>query len=301
MRKFLQKSGCSRRNKGILFLLPSLLGTGIFVILPFADVCRRSFLTAVTGEFRGLLSYREVIRNEAFRLAAGNSLRFAFTCLPLLTGLGLVLALGLSRLMGLGENRRCRAGKAGVGVLKSLFLFPMAVPSATVVLVWKMVFDKAGFLNLWLDRLGLETRDFMGTGLSFWVLVGSYLWKNIGYTVVLWMAGIAAVPTEQLEAASVDGAGRFSCFTRVLLPQLRPVCATICVLSFLNSFKVFREAYLVAGSYPQESMYLLQHLFHNWFVNLELDKMAAGSVLMAAVLLAVILPVQKIWEEDGDA
>lgn len=76
---------------------------------------------------------------------------------------------------------------------------------------------------------------------------------------------------------------------------------TITVISFLNSFKVFREAYLVAGSYPHESMYLLQHLFNNWFTNLELDKMAAAAVCIFFVLFLVVLLLQKIWgREESD-
>ena len=96
----------------------------------------------------------------------------------------------------------------------------------------------------------------------------------------------------------VDGAGRRQCFWHVIFPNLKGSLYTITVLSFLNSFKVFREAYLVAGSYPHESMYLLQHLFNNWFVNLELDKMAAAAVCVGMVLFAVILVLQKLWDQE---
>ena len=96
----------------------------------------------------------------------------------------------------------------------------------------------------------------------------------------------------------VDGAGRRQCFWHVIFPNLKGSLYTITVLSFLNSFKVFREAYLVAGSYPHESMYLLQHLFNNWFVNLELDKMAAAAVCVGMVLFAVILVLQKLWDRE---
>ena len=89
------------------------------------------------------------------------------------------------------------------------------------------------------------------------------------------------------------------CFVRITLPNLIPTLFTITVLSFLNSFKVFREAYLVAGNYPDQSMYLLQHLFNNWFRDLDMDKMAAGAVLMSLVILALILLLQKAWGEDG--
>lgn len=289
-----------RRNKNIAclyFLLPSFLGVIVFVLAPFADVCRRSLTTAVTGEFRGIDNYKLVFENKAFWLAAGNTAKFVLVCLPLLIGLGLIIACFLSRF-------------TRIHFLKSAFLFPMAVPAATVVLVWKLIFDRQGFLNLFLTRLGeaaysagvLQSApvfdiDYMGTGAAFWVLVFSYIWKNLGYTVVLWLTGILSISTQIREAARVDGAGEFTCFVRIIMPNLRPVLYTITVLSFLNTFKAFREAYLVAGSYPDESMYLLQHLFNNWFTNLDFDKMAAAAVILGFILFAAILLLQKLWDE----
>lgn len=285
--KTLRKWGGRRVWLG--FLLPSLLGTVIFVCIPFLDVIRRSFLTAVTGKWMGLGNYRRIFQNQAFLLAVKNTLRFTAVCIPLLIGLGLFLAVQISKL------KRMQ-------LIKSMFLFPMAIPAATVVLVWKMVFSKHGFLNLLLNTLHLlpdgAMIDFMNTKAAFWVLVVSYLWKNLGYTIVLWLAGIFGIPSDILESARVDGATERQCFWLVVFPNLKGTLYTITVLSFLNSFKVFREAYLVAGSYPHESMYLLQHLFNNWFVNLELDKMAAVAVCIGIVLFFIILLLQRFWDQE---
>lgn len=276
-----QKQHRSRRAF-LAFLLPSFLGVAVFVLVPFIDVFRRSFTTAVTGEFTGLENYRTIFENGPFRLAVYNTLRFTCICLPLLLILGLAAALMLSQLKQMQ-------------LFKSFFLLPMAMPSATIVLVWKMTFSADGFLN----RL-LETHvDFMWTEDAFWVLVFSYVWKNLGYTVILWLAGILAIPGDFIEAARVDGAGSFRIFWSVMLPQLKGSMYTITVLSFLNSFKVFRESYLVAGAYPHESMYMLQHLFNNWFIYLDLDKMAAAAVCVGGVLLIVILLLQRLWD-GGD-
>lgn len=278
------------RYAWIGFLLPSMAGVLVFVLLPFLDVVRRSFLTAVTEEWTGFHNYEVVFANQAFRLAVKNTVRFTFVCLPLLIGIGLFLSVQLSRLKK-------------VQFIKSLFLLPMAMPAATVVLIWKMIFARQGFLNSGLIGFHLLPEgvlpDYMGTGASFWVLVFSYIWKNLGYTMVLWLAGIFSVSEGLTEAARVDGATERQCFWYVVFPNLKGSLYTITVLSFLNSFKVFREAYLVAGSYPHESMYLLQHLFNNWFVNLELDKMAASAVCVGAVLFAVILLLQRLWDDEG--
>lgn len=260
------------RRAFLAFLLPSFLGVVFFVLLPFLDVFKRSFTTAITGEFVGIQNYVTVYENRAFRLAVGNTLRFTLVCLPLLLVLGLLAALLLTNMKQ-------------AQLLKSFFLLPMAMPAATIVLIWKMTFSESGFLN----RLLSAHTDYMGTSLAFWVLVFSYVWKNLGYTVVLWLAGILAIPEDYIQAAKVDGAGKVRIFFSIILPQLKGCMYTITVLSFLNSFKVFRESYLVSGAYPHESMYLLQHLFNNWFVYLELDKMAAAAVCIGIVLLGVIL------------
>lgn len=280
-----------RRRAFLLFLLPSLAGVTLFVLLPFLDVVKRSFQTAVTGEFTGVKNYGVIFQNQAFVLAVKNTARFTVVCIPLLVLAGLLVALTLSNFHN-------------ASLIKSVYLFPLAMPTATIVLVWKMVFYRQGFLNLFLTKIGeltglwgSVTTDYLGTGVSFWVLVASYLWKNTGYTVVLWLAGILAIPSEFIEAAKVDGAGRWKCIRYIILPNLKGSFYTIVILSFLNSFKIYREAYLVAGSYPQEDIYLLQHLFNNWFVNLEFDKMAAAVVCVGAVLFVAIMALQRIWDK----
>ncbi len=282
------------------FMVPSLLGVTVFVLFPFADVVCRSFSSALGGRFTGLSNFRTVLCNQAFWLAVKNTVCFTAVCLPILIGTGLLIAVGLGRM------KYAR-------LLKPLFLFPMAMPAATVVLIWHLVFARLGLLNGLADglfarlpavvseALGLKGGPvriaYMDTALSFWVLVFSYVWKNLGYTIVLWMAGIAGIPASVTEAARIDGAGERQVFRYVILPNLKSSLYTITVLSLLNSFKVFREAYLVAGAYPQENIYLLQHLFNNWFVNMELDKMAAGAVLAAAALLVLILGLPGLLEE----
>ena len=109
---------------------------------------------------------------------------------------------------------------------------------------------------------------------------------------------MAGIPAGITEAARIDGATEWQCVRYMILPQLKPVFFTITMLSFLNSFKVFREAYLVAGSYPPKSIYLLQHLFNNWFTNLEIDKMSSAAVLLAVFFAICSLALQNLWEKE---
>lgn len=290
---FLKNKKRNKENRAFfLFLAPSLLGVVIFVVLPFLDVFKRSFTTAVTGQFRGIENYKIIFTNQAFHLAVKNTLYFTAVCIPLLVITGFLIALPLSRLKS-------------AGTIKSLYLFPLAMPVATIVMVWKMLFYKQGIFNLALTSLGEWTglwgeihTDYLGTGAAFWVLVCSYIWKNTGYTIVLWLAGILGIPTEILDAAKVDGAGSFQRVWYVVLPNLKGSLYTIVILSFLNSFKIYREAYLVAGSYPHQSIYLLQHLFNNWFVNLEFDKMAAAAICTGGFLFVVIILLQRVWDKN---
>ena len=274
-----------RKRAGWYFILPSLAGVLVFYLIPFGDVVRRSFQRAAGDGFAGLGNYRQVFQNAAFRLAAGNTIRFVSICLPLL----LILSLGLAVLL--------QRQKKGRNLWKSAYLVPLAVPAASLVLFWNIVFDKAGLLNGVLDHFHLTGKDWMNTDAAFWVLVFSYIWKNLGYDVILWLAGLLGISESVYEAAKVDGAGEWKSFLYITLPHIRPVAFTIVIVSFLNSFKVFREAYLVAGNYPQEKIYLLQHVFNNWFSELSVDKMAAGSVLLCGVITVFVMILQRSWGE----
>lgn len=268
-------------GSGYLFLLPSLLGTGGFVFIPFLDVFRRSFLQAVGNGFVGLENYRQVLTNEAFRLAAGNTARFMLVCLPVLLALSLCMAVLVGQVTHFQKW------------VKTGFLLPMAIPAASVVVFFRMLFDEKGWLNLLLGKMGLEPFDWLTSGKAFWVLSACYIWKNLGYDMVLWLAGLGAIPEEQYEAARVQGAGAWACFRYITLPQLKETLFVTALLSFVNAFRVFREAYLLAGEYPHESIYMLQHLFNNWFVNLDIQKMTAAAVLLVIGTGAVLLAFRK--------
>ena len=163
------------------------------------------------------------------------------------------------------------------------------------MLLWKVFFHENGLLNRILAGIGAEKIDCLNSEWVFMVLIFTYIWKNVGYDMVLWLSGITSISPALYESASLDGANSWQRFLKITLPNLIPTLFTVTVLSLLNSFKVFREAYLIAGSYPDESIYLLQHLFNNWFTKLDVDKMCAGAVLMAITVVSVIGILQWMW------
>lgn len=278
------RKGRKESLAAFLFLAPSLIGIAVFFLIPFVDTVRRSFMDVRAVNFIGLESYTSVLNNAAFRLAAVNTLKFVAICIPLLMIISLATALLLRSIKPYGR------------LFKTTFLLPMAVPVASIVLLWQTVFNEGGLANAVLIRLGFEPINFMGSSSAFWVLVFTYVWKNTGYNMILWLAGLDGISDTLYEAAKVDGAGRVQSFRYVTLPCLLPTVGIVAILSLLNSFRVFREAYLVAGAYPHDSMYMLQHLFNNWFLNLDISRLSAAATMLAAVLLAIILLMRRFLD-----
>ena len=270
------------------FIAASLIGTGVFLLLPYAYVVVNSFIKTGSGSFAGLDNYRAVLGSEAFMTAMGNTALFIAVSVPVILVLSLLISVYIY------ENPHL------AGCLKTSFLIPMAIPVTSVVLMWRFLFDDNGIINGVLNACGMDTVNWMNTGAAFWILVLSYVWKNLGDNIILWLAALSAIDPAIGEAARIDGAGGWQRLTRVTLPAAKNGAFVIIVLAALSSFKVFREAYLVAGEYPHDSIYMVQHIFNNWFRNLEIDKLAAGAVINSLILIVLVLLLQRFWERRGD-
>lgn len=275
----------NHKKQYVFFLAPSIIGIVVFVLIPFIDSIRRSFFSSGAGKFVGLKNYSVTLKNEAFILAVKNTCLFTVVCIPILIVLSFIISYILSK-------------RKYINLLKSTMLFPMAVPTSVLVVVWRILFSDAGYINSFITESGHESIGFLTTSKVFWLLVGSYIWKNLGYTVLLWMTGIMGVSTSVIEAARIDGANERDILFHIIIPDLKPTFYTITIISFLNSFKVFREVYLVAGAYPNDSIYLLQHLFNNWFLNFDLDKMAAATVIVFSVIFVAVVLLKKVWDKE---
>ncbi len=271
---------------GRLMIAPSFIGVSIFVLIPFGDVIRRSFSEAMNRNFVGVTNFETIFASKAFQLAAKNTFRFLIVCIPLLLITSLLVSLLLCSIKKFRE------------FVKSVLLLPMAIPAASIVLLWQMLFHQQGLVNNVLAEFSVVPKNWMNSDQAFSVLVFTYIWKNIGYDMVLWIAGLNSIPTELYEAASIDGANALKKFYFITIPQLKSTIFVVTVLSLINSFKVFREAYLISGNYPHESIYMLQNLFNNWFTALDIQKMSAAAVVIAAVILLFIVILQRLTKED---
>lgn len=261
----------------VLYLAPSLMGTALFFFVPFTLVIYYAMIdNPVMQRFVFLNNFIALFNNSAFLQAAGNTLIFSLISLPLVVLLALLLAMLL--------NGRLKARSQ----LRSLFLSPLLVPVASIVLVWQVLFNYRGAINTGLMEAGMLPVDWMKSDWSRMIIIALYLWKNLGYNMVLFLAGLNSVPPQLLESARVDGAGPWFRFSRITFRYLTPTLLFVSIISFINSFKVFRETYLLAGDYPYDVLYMLQHFMNNMFRSLDYQKLSAAAIVMAGVMILII-------------
>lgn len=276
--------------KSLCFLSPSLLGVGLFFVLPFGVVVYYSLIDGVGSKnFVGFENFIKLFDNSAFLLAAKNTLLFSAFAVPLAVVLAIVLALMLE----------CRIPMKSY--FRTFFLSPMMVPVASIVLIWQVLFNYNGSVNEWMMLLGADKIDWLLSEYSMVVVVLLFLWKNLGYNMILFMAGLANIPKELLEVASVEGASEMYKFFAIKLRYLSPTMLFVTILSLINSFKVFREVYLLTGDYPYETLYMLQHFMNNTFRSLDYQKLSAAAVVMAIammILIALLFRVEDWFGKD---
>ena len=162
----------------LLFLFPSVIGVAVFYFIPFCDVLLRSFQTEFGSGFAGFENYKLVLENKAFGIAVRNTAKFIAVYIPALLIFSLFLAVLLDYLK---ERQK---------LYKKIFLLPMAIPVASLVLIWKVFFDKAGLINGILKCFGVAGPDYFHTSFAFLVLGITYLWRNFGYDMLLWKTGV---------------------------------------------------------------------------------------------------------------
>jgi multiple sugar transport system permease protein len=261
-----------------LFLAPSLAGFAVFFAVPFVIGFRYSLLdTPIDGSFVGLSNYADLLNNAIFHRAAYNTFLFTAISVPL----NMALSLGLAMLLNRSLYFR--------SWFRVAFIAPLVIPVASIVLIWQVLFDLNGTLNGWLNMLGAAPKDWMESNAALAVVIVVYLWKNVGYNMVLFLAGLQNIPADYYEAASIDGAGPFRRWRLITLVYITPTSFFVFIMSIINSFKVFRETYTIAGEYPHDSIYMLQHYMNNMFKSLDYQKLTSAAFLMALVVVVLVL------------
>jgi multiple sugar transport system permease protein len=130
-----------------------------------------------------------------------------------------------------------------------------------------------------------------------------YLWKHIGYNIILFLAGLQSIPRDYYETADLEGAGKWYQLYGITLVYLTPTMVFVVLMSIMNTFKIFRETYLIAGDYPHDSIYTLQHYMNNMFLVMDVQKLSAAATLMVIgifIIVAMLLRLEKRYRQFMD-
>jgi multiple sugar transport system permease protein len=164
----------------------------------------------------------------------------------------------------------------------------MMVPVASIVLIWQVLFHYNGAVNEWLTAFGIEKIDWLKSDKAYIVVVVLFLWKNLGYNMILFMSGLSSIPRDQIEVARLESATEGQIFWKIKIRYLSSTIMFVIIMSLINSFKVFREVYLLTGDYPYNSLYMMQHFMNNTFQSLDYQKLSAAAIIMAVFMMVVI-------------
>lgn len=260
-----------------LYIAPSFLGVLVFFVIPFMVVIYYSMVdNPISGNFIFLDNFKRVLGNAAFKKAVSNTFHFSAIAVPLAVILSLLLAIMLESKIPFRSQFR------------TFFLSPMMVPVASIVLIWQVLFHYNGAVNDVVMALGGSKIDWMKSDYSHIVIVVLFLWKNLGYNMILFMAALASIPKDILEVARLESATPMQTFFYIKIRYLSSTMLFVTIMSLINSFKVFREIYLLTGDYPYDTLYMLQHFMNNTFKSLDYQKLSAAAILMSLFMIVII-------------
>ncbi|GHU58603.1 sugar ABC transporter permease [Spirochaetia bacterium] len=266
-------SGKFRIPAGLGFLLPGLAGFILFFIAPFGISLVFALMDKpVGGSFAGLRNFAALFQNKAYLRGLFNTVRFIGISVPL----NMALSLGLAMLIN--KMHRYRE------YCTLIFLIPLVIPSGSMVFFWKSLFSYNGALNGLLHHIGIGKINWLDSNLALPVMILIFIWKNAGYNMVLFLAGLHNIPKEYYEAAWMDSVGAMGVFRYITMPCLMPTSVLVLIMSIINSFKIFREIYLITGTYPHGSIYTLQHFMNNMFVSLNYPRLCAATAVLVFII-----------------
>jgi len=272
-----------------LFPVPALLLYVAFFVIPtvqgvvYAVTDWDGF--SPTAQFVGLDNFATILTSDnLFRNALANNLKFMLVVVIFQTLFSLALAVFL-----------VKNTKASV-ILRSLYFFPTILSSVSVAFIWKFVYDpNFGLINSILGALGLDRFQsaFLGNDNQaiFWV-AGTQVWFHVGQMMIIYVAGLQAIPAELYESAEIDGAGRWQQFRHVTWPMTAPATAIVMAYTTIQSFKSFDLILGLGGNPPKSSLDILSTRIYSGFANSQFGYAAAESLVFMA-LIAVITWIQR--------
>jgi len=271
------------------FLAPALLLLGLFFFVPavaslvlsLSDFDIYAIATPGAVRFVGLRNYADLLRNPLFWTALGNTLYFVLVGGPLSVGVSLAAALALDAPLVRFK-----------GFFRTVYFAPVVTTLVAVAVIWKYLYDpRFGLLNYGLHLLGISGPDWLGNPrLAMPSLIIMTVWKNFGYNMIIFIAGLQAVPTELYDAARVDGAGPWQRFRNVTLPTLAPTFVFVSVTTMIGYCQLFSEPYVMTQGGPLHAtlslvLFMYQEGFRWWHMGFAA---AVSFVLFVLTLLGTV-------------
>ncbi len=271
------------KRKILLLSLPALIGFAVFYIVPFVRTVGYSFINnAFAKEFVGFENYKSVLANEFFRMALKNTAIFSSISVVVTILIALILSLGLVKL----SNR--------FSFLKSFFIMPYILPTASIIFIWQSIFGTQQYEAL----IQIDSLSAFFEILPLYIL---FTWKNIGIDVILITSALMKVPKEVYEAAAVDSAHGWRLHLHITLPMISPSLFFVLVLTFVNSLKIFKESYLYYNTnYPPDVAYMVQNYMNNHFYKLNYQNLSCAVVIFTTVMAILIFLLYRAENKSGD-
>ncbi len=281
-----------------VFILPALFIIGVFSLLPTVGSFAISFTSwdlLGTPQWVGLHNYRALLEDPLFYKVVSNTLWFVV----LYVVLDMVIALGLA----VALNQKIK----GLAMFRTAYFLPVVTSMVAVSIVWEWIYDPGyGILNAVVGWFGIEKVHWLSDPrFALPCLVVMSVWKSLGYTMILFLAGLQAIPTEYTEAAAVDGASGLTRFFRITLPLLGPTLLLVGIMATIRAFQTFDSVYLMTQGGPRRATTVVVYwLFQNAFTYFKLGKASALAYMLFAVLLGLTLmqwSLRKRWvhQEEG--
>lgn len=273
-----------------LFLLPAAVVLGVFVLWAMVQVVFYSFthFTAFMGpDPVGIDNYKQLTTDPRFWFCLINSFLYLLVTPA-------VIALSLQAALVVHAGLRWARG------LRVLLFLPVVTPAIVAAVAWRLLLNEdSGLLNSTLALLGMGPIDWLSA--KPWTLISAMLvtlWRGFGYYMMIFLAGLVAVPRELEEAATIDGAGRFGVLRHVTMPALRPLITLVVVISSISALKVFDELYVTIRGAPISHQTAVPLIYDTAFERADYGYASAiGVVLFAVVLAFTIIQLRLTGDE----
>lgn len=276
----------------LLFVAPNLILFGIFTYWPMVQNVRLSTvrwdMLAPVKVPVGLDNYRYLWNDDTFRQVMVNT--FVFT----IGAVGFSLVIGLGAALLLNQPLRGRDGA------RAVLFAPTLLSGAAISIVWVYIFDpRYGLLNQILDWVRLDSPNWLNDpNWAMPAVIIVYVWKNLGFTAVIYLAGLQAIPRDLYEAAKVDGAGALWRFRSVTMPMLSPITFFLVVTSILNTFQAFDIIRVMTSGGPVDATNtLIYYVYEQGFIAFNAGRAAAASLVLFAIMLVITL-IQLRYSEQ---